>query len=100
MKVHAIIDAGDGTKAVSISEPLCDLPDFHMVQHACRMVLMVELSAAQGVRAELERMQAVMPMRDPTWYMKHADNLMAHTRMVEAFLTFRRELQRLVEGGR
>lgn len=60
-----------------------------MIDNVCRLAMTIPLEEAQAVSAEIDRTETLMPLLDPSAYMKIMDNIPAHRDVVQAFVTFR-----------
>ena len=67
-----------------------------LIDGLCRMALLIPVADAQALLREFDRMDAVMPIVDPTGYRALLRTMPAHRRVAEAFLTFRQVLEREV----
>lgn len=65
------------------------------IDTVCQIALMIPVADAEAVLNEMGRMDALMPIVDPTGYRKIMRNVPGHEDEVRAFLTFRRELERI-----
>jgi uncharacterized protein GlcG (DUF336 family) len=98
----ALTDVDGHTVVKSAFEPV--LPDgelqaVHMMATmiARQAVNLVSVKDARALVLELERMDAVMPMTDPTAWRKLQANIAVHKRAAEAFCRFRTELQKIID---
>jgi hypothetical protein len=66
-----------------------------MVQAFARVATCVSVVDAEALLREIEHTDAIMPILDPTAYMKIGANIPGHRRLVRAFLAFRRELREI-----
>mgnify|MGYP001014322138 FL=1 len=72
---------------------------YELMLSLSRACLIISLADAQAVAAELSRMDALMPILDPTGYRAILPQRAGHARFIAAFVAFRRELEALREEG-
>jgi hypothetical protein len=66
---------------------------YEQMQTVARLVSMVDLAAARAVLASMHYMDSVMPITDPTGWMKLRKNAAAHQQFAQAFVNFRTVLE-------
>ena len=66
---------------------------YEQMQAAARIVSMIDLSAARAVLASMHYMDSVMPITDPTGWMKLRKTAPAHQQFAQAFVKFRTVLE-------
>lgn len=64
-------------------------------QNIGRQACLFPIEDYRAVLSEIDRMETVMPLTDPTAYMKIMDTMPSHKRLVEAVLAFRLTLEKL-----
>jgi hypothetical protein len=69
------------------------------IQAIARMALFITPEEAQAVVAEMEHTDAVMPLIDPTGWLRISATAPGHQQLARAFLAFRQELAALVKEG-
>ena len=65
------------------------------IDEVCKMACAMPPEMAQAVVSELERMESLMPIVDPTGYRDIQATLPGHLLAARAFLAFRTELEKL-----
>lgn len=60
-----------------------------LMNNIAQQAYLVPLDAIQACLAELDHVDAVMPITDPTAYRKISPNIPGHRAMLRAFLAFR-----------
>ena len=65
----------------------------------CRLGVAVSIENAKGLVDELERMETVMPILDPTEWMRVSKTIKGHKTAAIAFLRFRMALETVKEGS-
>jgi hypothetical protein len=68
------------------------------IQMIARLALNVPVDCAQAVVAQMEHTDVIMPLLDPTGWIKISRTAPAHRKLARAFLAFRRELAVLLES--
>jgi hypothetical protein len=68
-----------------------------VIDNVCRMAATVSVEDAVELVNEFKRMEALMPMMDPTGYMDISKTLPGHETAARAFLDFRIALEKLKE---
>lgn len=74
-----------------MSKRLTDLEyqaTFDLIHQTGAIALLIDPEHVRAVLAEIERTDTLMPMLDPTGWMKIAKNIPGHRRVVTAFLHF------------
>lgn len=66
---------------------------YDQMQAVARLVSMVDLAAARAVLASMHYMDTVMPITDPTGWMKLRSRAAAHQQFTQAFINFRTVLE-------
>jgi hypothetical protein len=69
------------------------------IQIVARLALNIPLDEAQAVVNEMEHTDAVMPLIDPSGWLRIRATAPQHQRLARAFLAFRQELAALVKEG-
>lgn len=65
------------------------------IQTMARLIRNISIEDAQALAAEIDHIEAVLPMLDPTAWMRIANTEGGHRELVQAFLTFRRTVEEL-----
>lgn len=68
-----------------------------VIDSVCRLAAMIPVENIATLVAEIDRTETLLPVVDPTTYRMIARNIPSHLRAARAFLSFRRELESLVE---
>jgi hypothetical protein len=71
---------------------------YDLMQAAARIASMVDLPAARAVLASMHYMDSVMPITDPTGWMKLRKTAPAHQQFAAAFVRFRTVLEEFNPG--
>ena len=66
---------------------------YEQMQAAARIASMIDLPAARAVLASMHYMDSVMPITDPTGWMKLRTTAPAHQQFAQAFVNFRTVLE-------
>jgi hypothetical protein len=66
---------------------------YDMMQAAARIASMVDLAAARAVLESMHHMDSVMPITDPTEWMRLRKTAPAHQQFAAAFVRFRTVLE-------
>lgn len=71
-----------------------------MIYAVARMANLIPLADAQAVLDEVGRMEkkTLMPILDPTAYMKIRANIPGNERAIRTFITFRSELEKITQA--
>ena len=70
---------------------------YKAIQSVALVAQAIPLADAVAVVEEMERTDALMPLLDPTGWIKLQKTAPQHARLARAFLAFRRELAELIE---
>ena len=65
-----------------------------------RIALMVTPAEATALVNEFNRMDALVPIFDPTWFLANMHNMEHHKRIAQAFAAFRGEIEAVLEEER
>jgi hypothetical protein len=66
---------------------------FVQIQTIARLVRNIPLEDVDALVAEFQRMESIMPILDPTGWMRIANNVSGHQELVLAFVRFRRTVE-------
>ncbi len=66
---------------------------YDMMQAAARIASMVDLGLARAVLASMHWVDSVMPITDPTGWIKLRETAPAHQQFAQAFVNFRTVLE-------
>ena len=69
-----------------------------MMQNVARMLLLIPQEDIDAVLREINHTDAVMPLLDPTGWMRIADNIPSHRKVYQALSIARREIALVVES--
>lgn len=78
--------------AVEIGIPERILNNKKLIETMCSLSLNIAIEDAEAVAEWIEQQETVLPIFDPTAYMKVAPNIPGHLAVARAFLTFRKAL--------
>jgi len=73
---------------------------YDMIKQVAQMAMLITPEQSQAIAREIDFMDALMPITDPTGYKKLLETAQGHRDLIAAFVHFRSQLERIVQEKR
>lgn len=94
----SITQSEDGQIMVGIPADVIDTKT--RIEMIARLALEIEPSEVAKLQNQYRQVDTLMPIFDPTGYMRILSHKGGHERLADAFAAFRAELGRITDGGK